>query len=229
VLPATPRPQWRGWDSNPRSRAHEAREDSRSSTAQIWLAGFEPAVSGVQGRRVSLLPYSQVRTSDDEKNAPADVDMTDLTRLFMPLAHPSALERRRERTTSYVEGSWSPMLDGVTRKRRATVTRGYSRAIQRQTVEDLSLSSGASIEFGTSQAEHHLLIVSRRSAFRNKEGDPLGRPVPAVVSRAGLAGAPRGQGEFIGVRSLLVEAMPTGLGRRGLRRLGEEMRFVQKK
>ena len=26
-------PLWRGWDSNPRSRAHEAREDSRSSTA----------------------------------------------------------------------------------------------------------------------------------------------------------------------------------------------------
>ena len=25
--------EWRGWDSNPRSRAHEAREDSRSSTA----------------------------------------------------------------------------------------------------------------------------------------------------------------------------------------------------
>ena len=38
--------------------------------------------------------------------------MTDLTRLFMLLAHPSALERRRERTASYVEGSWSPMLDG---------------------------------------------------------------------------------------------------------------------
>jgi hypothetical protein len=57
-----------------------------------------------------------VRSSDDEKNAPADVDMTDFTRLFMPLAHPSALERRRERTASYVEGSWSPMLDGVTAK-----------------------------------------------------------------------------------------------------------------
>jgi hypothetical protein len=27
------RTEWRGWDSNPRSRAHEAREDSRSSTA----------------------------------------------------------------------------------------------------------------------------------------------------------------------------------------------------
>ena len=42
--------------------------------------------------------------------------MTDLFGLFMPLAHPSALERRRERATSYVEGSWSPMLDGVTAK-----------------------------------------------------------------------------------------------------------------
>ena len=28
----------RGWDSNPRSRAHEAREDSHSSTAQGWTS-----------------------------------------------------------------------------------------------------------------------------------------------------------------------------------------------
>jgi hypothetical protein len=42
-----PRPQgardgrsWRGWDSNPRSRAHEAREDSLSSTALRDLAGW---------------------------------------------------------------------------------------------------------------------------------------------------------------------------------------------
>ena len=43
VEPAAPRlrrtrgrrlARWRGWDSNPRSRAHEAREDSRSSTAR---------------------------------------------------------------------------------------------------------------------------------------------------------------------------------------------------
>ena len=62
-------PQVRGWDSNPRSRAHEAREDSRSSTARralcarraIWPAGVEPAVSGSRNRRDGLLPYSQVR------------------------------------------------------------------------------------------------------------------------------------------------------------------------
>ena len=51
--------RWRGWDSNPRSRAHEAREDNRSSTAlgethsvqRVWSAGFEPAVSGSRNRR----------------------------------------------------------------------------------------------------------------------------------------------------------------------------------
>jgi hypothetical protein len=50
--------EWRGWDSNPRSRAHEAREDSRSSTARrspegrarIWSAGFEPAISDARSR-----------------------------------------------------------------------------------------------------------------------------------------------------------------------------------
>lgn len=146
--------------------------------------------------------------------------------LFMPLAHPSSLDRRRSSTTSYVEGSWSPMLDGQ-RKWHATVTHDYSHVTQRQTVEDLSLSSGASIEFGTSQAEHHLLIVSRRSAFRNKEGDPLGRPVPAVVLRADLACAPRGQGEFIAVRALLAQAMPARHGRRGPRRPGEKFRCVE--
>ena len=58
--------EWRGWDSNPRSRAHEAREDSRSSTALraemrtwIWPAGIEPAVSGSRNRRGGLLPHSQ--------------------------------------------------------------------------------------------------------------------------------------------------------------------------
>ena len=47
---------WRGWDSNPRSRAHEAREDSRSSTAQVWLAGVEPAISGARSRRGGHAP-----------------------------------------------------------------------------------------------------------------------------------------------------------------------------
>jgi hypothetical protein len=33
LFPLSYAPEWRGWDSNPRSRAHEAREDIRSSTA----------------------------------------------------------------------------------------------------------------------------------------------------------------------------------------------------
>ena len=44
--------EWRGWDSNPRSRAHGAREDSRSSTARRTPpAGLEPAASGLRARR----------------------------------------------------------------------------------------------------------------------------------------------------------------------------------
>ena len=70
-------PRWRGWDSNPRSRAHEAREDSHSSTAlrcgtaprhvrlghggtvlerKVWLAGVEPAISCAQSRRGGHAP-----------------------------------------------------------------------------------------------------------------------------------------------------------------------------
>jgi hypothetical protein len=58
-------PEERGWDSNPRSRAHEAREDSHSSTArrgsfkQVWPAGVEPAISGARSRWGVRLPYDQ--------------------------------------------------------------------------------------------------------------------------------------------------------------------------
>ena len=44
---------------NPRSRAHEAREDSRSSTAQVWPAGVEPAISGSRHRRGGLSPTAR--------------------------------------------------------------------------------------------------------------------------------------------------------------------------
>jgi hypothetical protein len=65
----------RGRDSNPRSRAHEAREDSRSSTAQVWLAGVEPAISGFQGRRGVRLPHSQRRFAETPAAmAPAGVE-----------------------------------------------------------------------------------------------------------------------------------------------------------
>ena len=64
-LSYAPSDEWRGWDSNPRSRAHEAREDSHSSTAlvRIWPAGVEPAVSGARSRRGGLLPYSQLTSA----------------------------------------------------------------------------------------------------------------------------------------------------------------------
>ena len=49
----------RRWDSNPRSRAHEAREGRPLLYCAIWPAGVEPAVSGSRSRRVASLPYSQ--------------------------------------------------------------------------------------------------------------------------------------------------------------------------
>ena len=71
LVPSLPRParrqavprKWRGWDSNPRSRAHEAREDSRSSTAHAGRSGRQdsnlrspvPETGGV-----AKLPHSQM-------------------------------------------------------------------------------------------------------------------------------------------------------------------------
>jgi hypothetical protein len=48
----------RRWDSNPRSRAHEARGDS-PPPLRICPAGVEPAVVGSRNRRGSRLPYRQ--------------------------------------------------------------------------------------------------------------------------------------------------------------------------
>ena len=64
--------KWRGWDSNPRSRAHEAREDSPSSTAQVWLAGVEPAISGFRSRWGGQLPYSQMQYPRRDSKAGGD-------------------------------------------------------------------------------------------------------------------------------------------------------------
>jgi hypothetical protein len=57
-------PEVRGWDSNPRSRAHEARGDSRSPTAQVWPAGLEPAISGSRHRRGGHAPPQPDDTSE---------------------------------------------------------------------------------------------------------------------------------------------------------------------
>ena len=77
LLPLSYAPVWRGWDSNPRSRAHEAREDSRSSTAlrkKVWPAGVEPAVSGAQNRRGGRLPHSQKQDPRRDSNPHSRVE-----------------------------------------------------------------------------------------------------------------------------------------------------------
>jgi len=51
-------------------------------------------------------------------------------KLSMPLAHPSALDRRPREAASYVEGCWSPVPNGVTVNWQAKATRTYTRAIQ---------------------------------------------------------------------------------------------------
>jgi hypothetical protein len=53
----------RGWDSNPRSRAHEAREDNRSSTAQSGWQESNLRSPAPEAGGVATLPYSQKRTT----------------------------------------------------------------------------------------------------------------------------------------------------------------------
>ena len=54
-------PKVRGWDSNPRSRAHEAREDNRSSTAQSGRQESNLRSPAPEAGGVATLPYSQKR------------------------------------------------------------------------------------------------------------------------------------------------------------------------
>jgi hypothetical protein len=70
LLPLSYVPEWRGWDSNPRSRAHEARGDSRSPTARVWPAGVEPAISGSRHRRGGPLPHSQMQRNPRRDSNP---------------------------------------------------------------------------------------------------------------------------------------------------------------
>jgi len=77
---------------------------------------------------------------------------------------------------SYVEGCWSPVLDSVTGNVHVKVTRTHTREMQRQTVEDLSLSGGASSGVGTFQAEHHLLVGRWLICLQKQRRRPIGSP-----------------------------------------------------
>lgn len=61
LLPLSYAPKWRGWDSNPRSRAHEAREDSRSSTARCRSGRQESNLRSPapEAGGVATLPHDQ--------------------------------------------------------------------------------------------------------------------------------------------------------------------------
>jgi hypothetical protein len=114
----------RGWDSNPRSRAHEAREDNRSSTAQSgWQesnlrspapeaggvafsptarsehrvppAGFEPAASGLRARRHRRFDHGGMKLRRQGSNLPLTVN----SRASCQLDH-AGTNRRKERESN---------------------------------------------------------------------------------------------------------------------------------
>ena len=71
------RTEWRGWDSNPRSRAHEARGDSRSPTALRALCARRDRSGRLESNQrspvpetggMAKLPHSQVQSTTVESN-----------------------------------------------------------------------------------------------------------------------------------------------------------------
>ena len=68
---------WRGWDSNPRSRAHEAREDSRSSTARRSLEESEDLVGRIRTcdlRRPKSVGWPISPTTSQLPSSPAGLE-----------------------------------------------------------------------------------------------------------------------------------------------------------
>src|SRR5581483_1467866 len=105
--------------------------------------------------------------------------------------------------------------------RHGKVTRTFTREIQQYSVEDLSLSGGASSTFGTFQAEHHLLVGSWLICLQKQRRRPVGSPLPAVVSTLELASTPRGKGGSGAVLARQIGAMPARRDRRNGPRCGE--------
>jgi hypothetical protein len=130
----------RGWDSNPRSRAHEAREDNRSSTAQSgWQesnlrspapeaggvacsptarseqrappAGFEPAASGLRARRHRRFDH-RGRLRRQGSNLPLAVN----SRASFRLDHAGTISGRRGSRTPKAQSEPTRFRDGIPRR-----------------------------------------------------------------------------------------------------------------
>jgi hypothetical protein len=103
------------------------------------------------------------------------------TILSTPLAYPSTLDPRPGRARRPTWGGVGARCSTVSlNNRHAKVTR-TTHAVRRQTVEDLSLSGGASIGVGTFQAEHHLLVGNCLTCLQKQRRRPIGSPLPAVL------------------------------------------------
>jgi hypothetical protein len=127
---------------------------------------------------------------------------------------------------SYVEGCWSPVLAWYHCKSAGKSNTYIHTRNQRYSVEDLSLSGGASRETRTFQAEHHLLVGSSLICLQKQRRRPIGSPLPAVVSTLELASTPRGKGETAAVLAPQIGAMPARLDRRRRRWFEKEVRCV---
>ena len=131
----------RGWDSNPRSRAHEAREDNRSSTAQSGRqesnlrspapeaggvafsptarceqrappAGFEPAASGLRARRHRRFDHRGRRLRRQGSNLPLAVN----SRASFRLDHAGTNERKERESNPQGSSEPTRFRDGIPRR-----------------------------------------------------------------------------------------------------------------
>ena len=226
--PGSTEARQRGWDSNPRSRAHEAREDSRSSAAPgLRSLDASPSIPRTGDRRSRR---ATVRRGDVVHSVSSGAESQ--TMFSKPLAlpfdpgSPTALQFRHGRR---------PTWRGLgARTSRAAIGNWQAKAnayCQRQ------FPARAAPKFFLSQAEPRfdlcflkLSITSRltsTAALETKKATRLGRPRLACYAARDLARTPPSEGGNGTGPAHPVEAVPVRLHRRGRRRFGGERGVVR--
>ena len=174
------------------ARFSEAREEGVEPRSPRSERGVLP----VRRSRNARAPLSDAREDPALRPPPAEVDAAasrepsrvacyvtpgrSRTMFSEPLANPSTLDRAAtgcatRRTLSYVEGLWSPSLRRRPANSQAKANAKAKRFCQADAQRVFLSQAGPRFLLDLLQAGHHPFHCSR-TAFRNDEGDPLGRP-----------------------------------------------------
>jgi hypothetical protein len=174
------------------------------------LNGASPSISGSE-IDATAAPLS--RSAQAERRCPS----------HSPTLRPWIAVHRMhmsKRTSSYVEGPWSPTSDARLPNWHAKA-RHKSLALfsTPQRAEDFLSQAGPRFDLELVQAEHHPSVSISSIRLRNDEGDPLGRPRVELYAANLLAYQPLSESSHV---AGLARFVPARQRRRGFDRIGKE-------